>query len=268
MRRGAFTLIELLVIVAIIGIMAAVSVLGVAAGQKAMRVKGATRDVFAAIRHARSTALVTQQPAIITYSMETKDGEPVAKIEITSAELLNTQADRSNLQTVTGAPIPGVKHEIVHIEKEGGDDITDKGGGMSVEDILFAPASEEVVRGMRIKVVHGDELGEAVAKGVKPSRLSVFSNVDYLLGRFKEAKAAKENEAEGKSDSEKGGEEKDKPVDDDFQEPVSIVWETNGRVEPHQVWIYPDGAKPEDGLSIRVDAFGGAKVLSGDGREE
>ena len=50
--------------------------------------------------------------------------------------------------------------------------------------------------------------------------------------------------------------------------PVSIVWETNGRVEPHQVWIYPDGARPEDGLSIRVDRFGGAKVVSGDGREE
>ena len=67
---------------------------------------------------------------------------------------------------------------------------------------------------------------------------------------------------------EKDGEDKDKPAEEDFQEPVSIVWETNGRVEPHQVWIYPDGAKPEDGLSIKVDAFGGAKVLAGDGREE
>ena len=55
---------------------------------------------------------------------------------------------------------------------------------------------------------------------------------------------------------------------EDVGEPVSIVWETNGRVEPHRVWIYPDGARPEDGLSIKVDAFGAAKVVSGDGRDE
>ena len=77
MGRRAFTLIELLVIIAVIGIMTTTAVLSVVSGQRAVRVKGATRDVFAAIRHARSTALVTQQPAIITYSNETVDGEPV-----------------------------------------------------------------------------------------------------------------------------------------------------------------------------------------------
>lgn len=46
-----------------------------------------------------------------------------------------------------------------------------------------------------------------------------------------------------------------------MQEPVSIVWEVNGRTEPHQVWIYRDGSTPEKGLSIKVDRFGGAKVL-------
>ena len=53
-----------------------------------------------------------------------------------------------------------------------------------------------------------------------------------------------------------------------MQEPVSVVRETNGRVESHQVWVYADGRRPEDGLSIRIDGFGAAKVLSGDGREE
>ena len=266
MRRSAFTLIELLVIIAIIGIMAMVSVLGVTAGQKAMRVKGATRDAFAAIRHARSTALVTQQPAIVTYSMGSEDGEPVAKIEITSTKLIDTDVDRSKLQTVTGVPLPVEKHEIVHIEKEGGDDITDKGGGTSVEDILFAPISTEVVRGMRIKVARGDELAEAMAERPK-SKISVFSNVDYLLGRYKEAKDKAKDEQEKKSDDDKDKDDK-KLSDEETQEPVSIVWESNGRVEPHQVWIYPDGSKPEDGLSIKVDAFGGAKVVSGDGRED
>ena len=49
---------------------------------------------------------------------------------------------------------------------------------------------------------------------------------------------------------------------------VSVVWETNGAVEPHRIWIYPDGKKPEDGLQLNIDSFGAVKVLDGDGREE
>ena len=97
MRRG-FTLIELLVIIGIMGLMVAVGILSVGAGKGAARVKGATRDIFAAIRHARSTALVTQQPAIITYSTDEVDGEIVAKVEITSAKLFNSGVDRSKVQ--------------------------------------------------------------------------------------------------------------------------------------------------------------------------
>ena len=53
----------------------------------------------------------------------------------------------------------------------------------------------------------------------------------------------------------------------DMDEEVSVVWETNGAVEPHRIWIYPDGKKPEDGLQLNVDSFGAVKVLAGDGRE-
>jgi hypothetical protein len=49
---------------------------------------------------------------------------------------------------------------------------------------------------------------------------------------------------------------------------VSVVWETNGAVEPHKIWIYPDGKKPEDGLMLNIDSFGAVKVLGGDGRDE
>ena len=281
MGRRAFTLVELLVIVAVIGIMTTAAVLSVTSGQRAMRVKGATRDVFAAIRQARSTALVTQQPAIITYSNDTEDGEPVAKIEITSAKLFDSGVDRSQVQTLTGAPLNlGSTRESQRSSsgKEGSakgqEPQKENEEGRTVEEILFAPISADVVRGMRLKVLTGDELpaNAGVAEERAKPKISVFSNVDYLLGRFKDAKA----EA-AKQDSEKsaanGGAEKDKgaqPADAEAEGegPVSIVWETNGRVEPHQVWIYPDGARPEDGLSIRVDRFGGAKVVSGDGREE
>ena len=56
-------------------------------------------------------------------------------------------------------------------------------------------------------------------------------------------------------------------ADEGTSEEVKIIWESNGRVEPHKVWIYPDGKDPQDGLMVKIDAFGGAKVLSGDERE-
>lgn len=273
MGRRAFTLIELLVIVAVIGVMTATAILSVASGQRAVRVKGATRDVFAAIRHARSTALVTQQPAIITYSNDTEDGEPVAKIEITSAKLFDSGVDRSRVQTLTGTPLQDGRRQSSRREQDDRTAVSGDDGaapsekdkeGSTVEEILFAPVSAEVVRGMRIRVLSGDALPASASEPERSKpRMSVFSNVDYLLGRFKDAKAeaAKQEQKE----------EEPKPAQQDApaegEGPVSIVWETNGRVDPHQVWIYPDGARPEDGLLIRVDRFGGAKVVSGDGSE-
>ena len=271
MRRSAFTLIELLVIVAIIGIMTTGAILAVAAGQKAVRVKGATRDVYAAIRQARSIALVTQQPAIINYSTVVEDGEPRAVIEIVSTKLMDTQGDRSNLQTITGRPLDGGASSRRDKDKkaaaspdESASEGSSDGGGNSVEDILFAPVDAEVVRGMRLKVLRGDEYLEAREEDRPRPKLSVFSNVDYLLGRYKDAKAEAKKEEKSAAESKPEGDAK---PSEDVGEPVSIVWETNGRVEPHRVWIYPDGARPEDGLSVQVDAFGGAKVVSGDGRD-
>ena len=51
---------------------------------------------------------------------------------------------------------------------------------------------------------------------------------------------------------------------DEGQEPVSIVWEANGRCDPHRVWVYLDGSTPDKGLCIKVDRFGAAKVVSDD----
>jgi len=91
------------------------------------------------------------------------------------------------------------------------------------------------------------------------SRISVFSNVDYLLNRYKETKVEEAKKAEESTMS---------GSVNDMDETVSVVWETNGAVEPHKIWIYPDGKKPEDGLMLNIDSFGAVKVLSGDEREE
>lgn len=276
MRRG-FTLIELLVICVILATMVSIGVGSIRAGQGAARVKGATRDIFGAIRHARSTALVTGQPAIVTYSTENVDGEVMAKVEITSAKLFDSAVDRSKVQTL-GGELPGAHgRELVHIEgssakpfADGGAKTADgaasgdaAGGGETVEEILFAPMSADVVKGMRLKVLKGE--GElAGADAGRKTKISVFSNVDYLIGRFNAAKAAAREKAAEAS----GGAAADAAPPDEPQEKVDVVWESNGRVEPHKVWVYADGQRPEDGLMIRIDRFGAAKVLRGDGKDE
>ena len=245
MRRG-FTLIELLAIIAIMAAMVAVSVASVRSGQVAARTRGAARDIYATIRHARSRALVTQQPAIITYSTETVDGEVCARIRIDGAKILDST------KAVQAFTLDG---ERVDTGTDGEDDGE---GGEAVEDVLFAPIADEVVKGIKIKVLRGGEElegGEAAEPG--RNKISVFSNVDYLLGRFAEREAAKKAETEVEPKAEEVASESD-----DRQEPVSVVWEVNGRTEPHRVYVYQDGSKPERGLCIKVDRFGAAKVLA------
>lgn len=289
--RRAFTLIEILVVIAIIGTMAAVGIANVGAGRAGSRVKGSTRDVFAAIRQARSTALVTGQPVIITYSTVREDEEVMAKIEIVSAKLFSSEEDLK-YETLSGMPIEGEEgqsaggesssegRELVHIrgskaksfakdaktgEPEHPEDSAG-GGGETIEEILFAPVDVEVVKGVRLKVAVGDEeLDESAPQN--RSRISVFSNVDYLLGRYNDAKTEAKKKEEAEKMGSDGGDDAS-PSSEELQAPVSVAWETNGRVEPHKVWIYADGKRPEDGLMISVDRFGAAKVLSGDGREE
>lgn len=267
--RKAFTLIELLVIIAIMGLMVTVGIVNVRSGQGAARTRGATRDIFAAIRHARSTALVTMQPAVVTYSCVMEDEEPVAKIEIHSARILNSEASAGAVQTLSGEPLQTAEgQDAAPVTETGTEDDPGSGGeGETLEEVLFAPISTEIVKGMRLKVVMGDDDPVFGGEPVKKSKVSVFSNVDYLIGKFKSAKKTEKEKAKNEADD-SGGAADNPQLDSDLQEEVSVAWETNGRTDPHQVWIYPDGSKPENGLLIKIDRFGGIKVVSGDGRED
>jgi len=262
--RRAFTLIEIIVVVAILAIMATAAVVGVRSGQDAARVKGATRDIMAAIRHARSMALVMMQPAIITYSTE-RDGDDVcAKITVDGAKLMSSGSS-DTVQTLSGEIVhrDGSKVEDAKKPAVGEDEpkeLLGDSGGDSVEDVLFAPISSEVVRGVRIKVLTGDELAETTQTEQKSAnRISVFSNVDYLLGKYKEKKTE-----EAKAASEQPADQQASPANgsSEDQEPVSLVWEANGRCDPHRVLVYLDGKNPESGLCINIDRFGAAKVVS------
>ena len=270
--KRAFTLIELLVIIAIMGLMVTVGIVSVRSGQGAARVKGATRDIFAAIRHARSTALVTQQPAVVRYATEEVDGEVVAKVEITSAKLMSEGVDRSKIRTVTGAPLKSAEEDVPP-EASPGKGIEGSGAegekkGETLEDVLFAPIDLSIVKGMRIKVIVGDGELEAVADEVQKSKISVFSNVDYLLGRFKESKKTAESEKKVTNTHTPQAVEPEM-----IQIAGTKTWNDGNDADgtrPERVTInlYADGKRPEDGLCIKIDRFGAAKVISGDGREE
>lgn len=268
--RRAFTLIEIMVVVAIMAIMVSSAVISVRSGQDAARVKGATRDIMAAIRHARSIALVMMQPAVITYSNERVDDEVCAHVKVDGAKLIGDNSSET-VQTLSGETVLRDGTKVNDIKKSSvvddeAKDILSDNEGDSTEDVLFAPMSKEVVKGVRLKVITGDDLISPEGKEQKkPGGISVFSNVDYLLGKYKEQKAAeKKAEEEKKADSDE--EQMSSAVDDD-QAPVSLVWEANGRCDPHRVWVYLDGKKPESGLCIKVDRFGAAKVLSGEENE-
>lgn len=256
--RRAFTLIEVLIVVAIMAMMVSVAAVSVRSGQDAARVKGAARDLMAAIRQARSMALVMMQPTVITYSTKRIDGEICAQVSVEGAKLLSASSS-DTVETLSGeivrrdgSPVDG--QAAAKPGEEAEESAIGEKGGESMEDILFAPVSDDVVKGVRIKVTMGDELLRTEDEEKrKTNRISVFSNVDYLLGKYKEKKAEEESAADAPS----AGKDED-------QEPVSLVWEANGRSDPHRVWVYLDGKKPESGLCIKVDRFGAAKILSGE----
>ena len=285
--RRAFTLIELLVICAILATMVTIGVGTIRSGQGSARVKGATRDIYAAIRHARSVALVTGQRVLVTYSNETEDDEPVAKVDVVSAKIMNTASDDVVVQpyyVMDYKDLPQKpaarqeKYELVHIRRAetkdassgdgGSGDGKDGAGGETLEEVLFSPMSTSVVKGMKLKAVKGEEAVADETDVQRSHRISMSSNVDWLLKLYKGAKAESEaSKKEEAASSALQGKGDDSSIDD-MQEPVSVTWETNGAVEPHKVWIYAAGQKPEQGLLLNIDRFGAVKVLNGDGREE
>ena len=276
--RRAFTLIELLVICAILATMVSIGVGSILSGQGTARVKGATRDVYAAIRHARSVALVTGQRVLVNYSNEKVDDETCVKIEVVAAKIMNADADRPEPQPYyvmdykelqpkaqKGQKLVNISGAEAKAFNSAGESDGSSGGGETIEEILFSPMDASVIKGMRILVKKGDEALTEETDVQTRSRISVFSNVDYLQNRYKEAKAESKSKSEGEESS---GSSTGSGSVNDMEGEVSVVWETNGAVEPHKIWIYPDGKKPEDGLQLNVDSFGAVKVLDGDGREE
>lgn len=266
--RRAFTLIELLAIIVIIGTMVGAAVLNFRSGQDAARLKGSVRDAFATIRHARSMALLSKQPSVITYSTVEEDGEQCARIEVHTAKIFSasavTVAETLDGETIRldGEEGPVVKEPADDGERQGEAESASGGEGKTVEEMLFEPLDTEMFRGISLKVIkEGDEMMYTEERA-KP-KISVFSNVDYLLGKFNQSKQAEREKKAAEEESARLS----SAADADGQAEESFVWEVNGRTEPHKVWFYRAGTRFDEGLCISVDRFGAAKVLSGEEEE-
>ena len=250
--RRAFTLIELLVIVAILATMVTIGVGSIASGQGAARVKGATRDVYAAIRHARSTALVTGQRVRVKYSNVKIDDETAIQIDVVGAKIMNIES----------SDIPEPYYVLDYADMPQRDITKEDGeaGGENIEEILFSPMSPSVVKGMCIKVEVGEVVVANETSEQRSYRISVGSNASGIFESYDSSTNNQKSAANSLSPTSNSAGDLNSDV---MSEPVSVYWQTNGAVEPHKIWIYAEGTKPENGLVLNVDRYGAIKVLSG-----
>ena len=279
LRRG-FTLIELLVIVAIIGVMLGSAVMSVGAGSASAQMKSATRRVLQLSRQARTMALLRQQAAVITYE-EIYEGQSLvggkvtieSKGEITAAQgtsgggrplTLDGEEPEVIGETVTvsesdASPESDADRASITKEQELMEKIVDDPRDYAPDKVDASdwdPDSPRSFRGIHLKVELLDD--EGAAFGERKSRISVFSNADFLRKQSRAAEAArsgKANEEKKDDDDDDGSKE---PVS--VQEPVSIVYEVNGRCQPHRIKVWKDGTDEDSGLTITIDRFGKTKV--------
>jgi len=272
-RRRGFTLIELLVIVAIIGIMLGSAVMSVGSGSASAQMKSATRRVLQLSRQARTMALLRQQAAVITYE-EIYDGQTLVggKVTIESKGDVAPKTASGGGQPLTlSGDIPEENGEPLVVadgdenaiskEQELMEKIVDDPRDSSPDKVDASdwdPDSPRSFRGIHLKVELLDDDGSAF--GERKSRVSVFSNVDFLRSQSRAVEAARSAKP-----GEASGDSKDK--DDDandasvaMHEPVSVVYETNGRCQPHRIKVWKDGTDEDSGLTVTVDRFGKTKV--------
>lgn len=245
--RHGFTLVELLVVVAIIAVMLSTAALSVGSGTASVRMKNAVRSVWQLSGYARTMALLRQHAVVVTYS-EVWEGDTFvkSKIEVKAGSEVSTPTEE--LSSTVARSIFDPEAELPALEEETEEDSAES----VVQEGLEARAFE--FPDVHVKVELMGEEGESQT-GKKKS-ISVFSNVDYLLGRGKTENV----------ESEKSGGTRSRTSDDDddeakqeTREPVSIVFETNGRCEPHKILVWKDGKDEDSATVLTIDRFGTIK---------
>lgn len=244
-RAGGFTLVELLVVVAIIAVMLSTAALSVGSGTASVRLKNAVRTTWKMSSYARTAALLRQKPVVMTYS-EIWEGDTFLKSRIELKEGSEERAEGT--EQSAGLPTRSIFDPDADPPAPEAPDGPDEGGGA-------LDAEPQEFTDVRIKVeVLGDE--EIYNRRKKNTGISIFSNVDYLLGRNRTASAyGKKNGANRDDKADADGEE----TEQETREPVSVVFEPNGRCPAHKVSIWRDGRDERDATVLEVDRFGTIK---------
>ena len=189
MKRRGFTLVELLVVVAIIAVMLATAALSVGSGTASVRMKNAVRSVWQLSGYARTMALLRQHAVVVTYS-ETWEGDTFVKsqIEVKAGSELSTPS--TEMPSSVARSIFDPEAELPALEEETEEDSAES----VVQEGLEARAYE--FPDVHVKVEFLDEAD--LSQSGKKKAVSVFSNVDYLLGRGKAEKAGGEKAEEAR----------------------------------------------------------------------
>ncbi|MBR1586727.1 MAG: prepilin-type N-terminal cleavage/methylation domain-containing protein [Kiritimatiellae bacterium] len=245
---GGFTLVELLVVVAIIAIMLSTAALSVGSGTASVRMKNAVRSVWQLSGYARTMALLRQHAVVVTYS-EVWEGDTFVKSKIevkAGAEISTPSAGQSS---AVARSIFDPEAEVPTLEDETEED--------SAESVVQEGLAERAFEfpDVRMKVELKGEEGDYGNE--KRKAVSAFSNVDYLLGRSKAAADDKGKEKKtGGTRSGASASDDEEETEQETRDPVSIVFETNGRCEPHRVLVWRDGKGEESATVLEVDRFG------------
>ncbi len=243
-RRG-FTLVELLVVVLIIGLMLATAALSVGAGTASAQMKNAVRSVWHLSGYARTMALLRQHPVVVTYT-EVWEGNDFIKsqIEVKAGSEQTSQDTEMSTRAARSIYDPEAELPTLDLEEE----------EESASDAVSDEADEagQEFANIHVKVELGEE---GLSRYGKKKTVSVFSNVDFLLGRNKQESddksAAGGTSSRASDDDEVSRQEK--------REPVSIVFETNGRCTPHRILVWKDGQDERSATVLEVDRFGTIK---------
>lgn len=254
-RRG-FTLVEILVALVIMAVIVGTAVASVAAGMKSARLGEAARAVQQYARHAKAVALLKQRPVVLTIEEIAENGEFVK-----SRLSISYSADDSagSAAMASGGAGFGVAGGVGTVQTLSGEDVVDSSGdAAAVQSAGDAPdplaAEPREFEGIRIHAEAKENL-----EANRP-RISVFSNVDFLLRKSAEKKAEEERKAAERqgvaASGASGGEEDDDAFGADSEHSFSAVYEANGRCEPYVVRVWKEGADERDALEINVGRFG------------
>lgn len=249
MKKHGFTLVELLVVVSIIAVLLATAALNVGSGTTSVRMKNAVRSVWQLSGYARTMALLRQHAVVVTYS-EVWEGDVFVKSQIEVKAGAEMSTPTVEMSSSVARSIFDPEAEPPALEEETEEDSAEN----VVQEGLEARAYE--FPDVHVKVEFADEGGTSPSG--KKKAVSVFSNVDYLLGRGKPEKAEGEETEETRAP---GDEDKAKQ---ETREPVSIVFETNGRCEPHRILVWKDGRDEDSATVLEVDRFGAIKNPEGE----